>query len=259
MKIATWNVNSVKARLPNVLEWINTAKPDILMLQELKCQTDAFPAMEFEWQGYNLAIHGQKTYNGVAILSKYPLEDITTSFTDDPDPAQSRYIEAVASTPHGVMRVASVYVPNGGEVNSDKFQYKLKFFEALRKHCAQRLSWEEPYVLGGDFNVAPEALDVHNAPALKGSTCFHPEEQLRFRALEELGLTDTFRAAHPHEQAYSWWDYRAGAWQKNEGMRIDMLMLSPEAADIAKESGMDSATRAQDKASDHIPVWCTFG
>ncbi len=256
--IATYNVNSVKARLPNVLAWLADAKPDIVLLQEIKCITEAFPRTEFEDLGYNLAIHGQKTYNGVAILSKFPLDDITTTLPGEEEDTQARYIEAVAYIDDTVLRVASIYVPNGGTPDSDRFPYKLRFFERLRDHATTLLAQEEVLVLGGDYNVAPEDSDVYDPANLRGTTCFHPDEQSRFHALLHLGLTDVWRACHPEVQAFSWWDYRGGGWQQNKGMRIDHLLLSPQAADRVTTARIDDDTRGKEKASDHAPVLCAL-
>ena len=252
MIIGTWNVNSVKSRLEHLVNYLRKNSPDVLLLQELKCQTEAFPFMEIEDLGYNLAIHGQKTYNGVAILSKYPIEDTVKTLPGDDTDQEARYIEAVT---RGV-RVASVYVPNGQEPNSDKFQYKLRFFERLQEHLRTLLTYDEKMVIGGDYNVAPEPIDVFDPKSLDGTTCFHPEERKRFKNILNLGFTDAFRATNPHTQKFSWWDYRAGAWQYNKGMRIDHLLLSPEAADALQTSDIDSEPRTWDKPSDHTVVKC---
>ena len=256
--IATFNVNSVKARLVNVLAWLDAQPVDILLLQELKCETDAFPAMEFEDRGYNLAIHGQKTYNGVAICSKFPLEDITRNLDGDTTDTQARYIEALASIAGGVMRIASAYIPNGQEVGSDKFAYKLAFLERLRTHWEQQLRFHEIAVLGGDFNVAPEAIDVHDPKAWEGNILFHPEERSRLRALHHLGLYDAFRVKHPTTQQFSWWDYRGGGYERGHGARIDHLLLSGMAVDCLSDCRIDEHPRAQEKPSDHAPVIATL-
>ena len=252
--IATFNVNSIKARLPNVLEWLDEAKPDIALLQELKCVDEAFPAMEIEERGYNLALHGQKTYNGVAILSKFPLDDITRGLAGDDTDAQARYIEAVASIPGGALRVASVYVPNGQEVGSDKFAYKLAFYDRLYAHWKARLAYHEIAVLGGDFNCAPAPIDVYDAKHLDGSVCYHPAEREKLRALFHLGFTDAFRACHPNDMQFSWWDYRGDGFARGLGLRIDHMLLAPHAADILKESWVDTAPREKEHPSDHAPV-----
>ncbi|NDF11445.1 MAG: exodeoxyribonuclease III [Proteobacteria bacterium] len=256
MKIATWNVNSIKARLPNALDWLREAKPDIVLLQELKCVNEAFPAMEIEELGYNLALNGQKTYNGVAILSKYPLEDIVTTLPGEPEDTQARYIEAVVSVGKEAIRVVSVYVPNGQDPTSDKFPYKLRFMERLANHMETLLTYDEKLVVGGDYNVGHQDIDVFDAEILRGTTCFHPEEQKRFRTMLNLGFTDIWRSLNPTAKRFSWWDYRGGGYSKNEGLRIDYLLLSPRAVDAVRASGMDEDTRAKEKASDHIPVWC---
>lgn len=256
--IATFNVNSIKARLPSVLAWLDTKPVDVLLLQELKCETEAFPAMEFEDRGYNLAIHGQKTYNGVAICSKFPLEDVTRGLEGDDSDTQARYIEAVANIPGGAIRLASAYIPNGQEVGSDKFLYKLKFLERLRDHWQRQLKFNEIAVFGGDFNVAPEPIDVHDPKAWEGNILFHPEERARHRALLHLGLYDAFRVKHPNTQQYSWWDYRGGGYERGHGALIDHLLLSGMAADKIVTAEIDETPRPKEKPSDHTPVICTL-
>lgn len=257
VKIATWNVNSVKTRIEHLVEYLRSDEaPDILLLQELKCMTDKFPYMEVEDCGYNTAVHGQKTYNGVAILSKFPMEDIVKQLPGDAEDEQARYIEAVISLENSAIRVASVYVPNGQTPDSDKFQYKMRFFDRLYAHAKELLKYEEVLVIGGDYNVAPCPIDVYDPKALDGTTCFHIDERNKFRTLEGLGLTDAYRAANENKEQFSWWDYRAGAWQQNKGMRIDHLLLSPEAADIMVSSDVYLEPRTKDKPSDHTPVWC---
>lgn len=257
VKIATWNVNSIKSRLEHLVEYLRSDDaPDVLLLQELKCQTDVFPYMEIEDCGYNIAVHGQKTYNGVAILSKHPIDDVTKGLGGDDSDEQARYIEAVISLNDKAIRVASIYVPNGQSPDSDKFQYKLKFFDRLYNHVQELLKYDEALILGGDYNVAPAPIDVFDAAALDGTTCYHPLERQKFRSLLGLGLTDAYRAMNDTKQQFSWWDYRAGAWQRNQGMRIDHLLLSPEAADLVKQCDVYMPLRAKEKASDHTPVWC---
>jgi exodeoxyribonuclease-3 len=255
MKIVSWNVNSVKARHQHLVDWLREQSPDIVLLQELKCSTETFPTEEIEDLGYNLAIHGQKSYNGVAIASKFPLEDITTSFINDPDPSHSRYIEALVSVKPGlVMRVASIYVPNGQEVGSDKFLYKLKFLDALHHHIRTLLNYDEIMILGGDFNVAPENIDVYNPKLSEGSVCFNLEERSRFRKILNLGMIDAYRTANPTSQDFTWWDYRAGAFEHNFGLRIDHLLLSPEACDLLLNCTIIKELRSKAKSSDHAPI-----
>jgi len=256
--IATWNVNSVKARLPNLLQWLQEKSPDIVLLQEIKTIEDTFPTEAIEDLGYNLAIKGQKTYNGVAILSRFPIDQdsIIRQLPGDDEDSQARYIEAVISLPGEAIRVTSVYVPNGNAVDSDKFAYKMAFFERLHQHCQTLLTYDEKLVVGGDYNVAPQDIDVYNPNHLRETVCFHPDEQAHFQSLLHLGLTDAWRACHPNAQQFSWWDYRGGSWQNNKGMRIDFLLLSAQAADCMTDCDIDDATRGQEKASDHAPVWC---
>jgi exodeoxyribonuclease-3 len=225
-----------------------------LLLQELKCVTENFPYIEVEELGYNVAAFGQKTYNGVAILSKHRIEDIKTGLACNDGDEQARYVEAVT----GGFRVASVYVPNGQDIDSDKFQYKLRFFEHLRARAAEILEYNEKLVIGGDYNVAPTALDVYDPKSLAGTVCFHPLEQEKFRSLEFLGLTDAFRAANPQTQQFSWWDYRGGAFEHGKGMRIDHLLCSPQASDCLESCTTDAATRSWEKPSDHAPVAGVF-
>lgn len=287
IKIATFNVNSIKARLENVLSWAKNSKPDIILLQEIKCLEEDFPKEAFFDLGYNTAILGQKTYNGVAILSKFKIEDVVKNipnfsqdlmvkkakkkvpqddfFDEDKseEQQQARYIEAVISVAGKAIRVASIYVPNGGGElengetleDSIKFQYKLNFFKALRKHLDEVLQYDEIAIFGGDFNVAAQNIDVYDAKSLAGSVCFHPLEQKEFRAILNLGLTDSFRAQNPATQAFSWWDYRGGGWQNDKGLRIDYLLTSPVASDKINAATIeDKGVRDQEKASDHCPV-----
>ncbi len=256
VKIATWNVNSIRARIVHLTDWLRRDKPDIALLQELKITSDAFPYMEIEELGYNISVHGQKTYNGVAILSKFPLSDVATRLPGDDADQEARYIEAVASMNNSALRVASVYVPNGQSPDSDKFQYKLRFFQRLEAHIKSLLQYEEVLVMGGDYNVAPEAIDVYDPKGLEGTTCFHPLERQSFRAITHLGVYDAFRVLHPHEQAFTWWDYRGNGFETGKGMRIDHLLLSPQAADELQSCKIVSDIRALDKPSDHVPVMC---
>lgn len=256
MKIVTWNVNSIRTRKLLVLDWVRENKPDVLLLQETKCLDESFPREEFEDLGYNIAIHGQKTFNGVAILSLHPIDDVTTDLPNTPLPEHARYIEGVISFASGAIRVASVYVPNGDNLESDKFQAKLKFYDALHGHLVELLALEEALVVGGDFNVAPEEIDTYSVDDTIDTVLFDIQARKKLRALLALGMYDAYRMINPNEQQFSWWDYRRGAWNKNQGLRIDHLFLSPEAADILKESNMDHKMRDKDTPSDHVPVAC---
>ena len=255
MKIATWNINGIKARLDGVVTWLEQFQPDLACLQEIKSADEVFPRERIEALGYNVAVHGQKGFNGVAILSKSPLDEVNAGLPGDADDVQARYLEGVLSTENGVLRVASIYLPNGNPVDSDKYPYKLAWMERLIAHTKTLLALEEPFVLAGDYNVIPEARDVHDAEAWLGDALYRPETHEQFRALVNLGLTDAFRAADDRDHVYSFWDYQAGAWQKNNGIRIDHLLLSPQAADRLASSGIDSSTRGWEKPSDHVPVW----
>ena len=255
MKIATWNVNSIKVRLDAALAWLAEAKPDVVCLQEIKVVDEAFPAEAFEAAGYNVAVHGQKTYNGVAILSKYPLEDVTPRLPGDDEDDHARYLEAFIAAPRPV-RVASIYLPNGNPVESPKYPYKLAWMERLRTRAKALLRDEEAVVLAGDYNVIPAPRDVHDPAVWANDALFRRETRLAFNAFANLGLTDAFRACNTAPGQYSFWDYQAGAWKRNLGIRIDHLMLSPQAADRLTAAGIDKAVRDGDKPSDHVPVWC---
>lgn len=255
-RIATWNVNSIKARLPLVLDWLKTSKPDIALLQETKVTNDNFPAMEIEELGYNLALNGQKTYNGVAILSKYPLDDIITVLPGEDGDDHARYIEAVATVGKETIRVVSVYVPNGQEVGSDKYAFKMRFYDRLYAHLKMLRHFDEMLVVGGDYNVAPEPIDVHDPEQWEGNILFSLSERRKLRSLLHLGLIDGFRALNPQKVQYSWWDYRANAWKANHGLRIDHLLVSPQAADRLSDCLTEESWRDGEKASDHAPVSC---
>ena len=258
MRIATWNVNSVNARLETVVRWFEEAKPDVACLQEIKCVDEKFPSEAFERLGYNVAVHGQKTYNGVALLSKTPLEDIRRGLPhlpgsgDDGDD-HARYIEAVVSGPEPV-RVASIYLPNGNPVPTEKFAYKLAWMERLNAHARELLSWEEPFALMGDYNVIPEPRDAAHPENWVDDALFQPQIRGAFRALKNLGLTEAYTQADGAPGAYTFWDYQAGAWQRNNGIRIDHALLSPQAADKLAGVAIHKHVRAWDKPSDHVPV-----
>ncbi|MGE3150038.1 MAG: exodeoxyribonuclease III, partial [Pseudorhodoplanes sp.] len=226
--------------------------------QETKTVDDAFPREPLESLGYNLAIHGQKTFNGVAILSRFPFDDVTPGLPGDPTDDHARFIEACISTRDGAMRVASIYLPNGNPVGTDKYPYKLRWMERLSHYIRGRLRLEEPLILAGDYNVIPAPEDVHNPPAWMEDALFRPQTREKFRALVNLGLTDALRAVTDAPGQYTFWDYQAGAWQKNQGLRIDHLLLSPQAADRLVDVGIDKHVRSWEKPSDHVPVWADF-
>lgn len=251
MKIATWNVNSVKARLANVTGWLGATSPDIVLFQEIKSETASFPAAAFEELGYHVQAVGQKSYNGVALLSKLPAEDIITRLPGEPEDEQARYVEATV----GGVRVASLYLPNGNPVGTEKYPYKLRWMERLRLHAATLLESGMPVVLGGDYNVIPAPADVYDPVGWADDALFRQETRLKFQEILALGYTEAFRALHPGlTHAYSFWDYQAGAWPRDMGLRIDHFLLSPQAADRLVACEIDKGPRSQEKASDHTPV-----
>lgn len=258
MQIATWNVNSVKSRLDLVLRWVGEATPDVVCLQEIKCVDDAFPRAAFEELGYNVAVHGQKTYNGVAVLSRAPIEDVLVGLPGDDADEQARFLEVVVSAEGGVLRVAGIYLPNGNPTPSPKYDYKLAWMERLRAHAAARLALEEPFVIAGDYNVIPEPVDAKRPDAWREDALFLPETRAAWRRLLALGLTEAVRASTEETGLYTFWDYQAGAWQKNDGIRIDHLLLSPEAADRLVATRVDKHVRSWERPSDHVPVVAEF-
>jgi exodeoxyribonuclease-3 len=255
MRVATWNVNSIRQRIDHLSAWLKERSPDVVCLQEIKCVDDAFPREHFESLGYNVAVHGQKTFNGVAILSKHRLEEVTPGLPGDHTDDHARFLEATISTASGVLRVASIYLPNGNPPDTEKYAYKLRWIDRLRAYAQDRLALEEPLVLAGDYNVIPTAADVHNPAAWVNDALFLPSTRERFRTLINLGLTDALRAVTDEGGLYTFWDYQAGAWQKNWGIRIDHLLLSPQAADRIVTAGIDKHVRSWEKPSDHVPVY----
>lgn len=255
MKIATWNINGIKARLDQLVVWLGTAQCDVVCLQEIKSVDEGFPAAAIAELGYNVAVYGQKGFNGVAILSRQPPEDVRRGLPGEDEDQQSRYIEAVFSTPGSVVRVASIYLPNGNPISTDKFAYKCRFMRRLEDHARRLLALEEPLVLAGDYNIIPEPQDARTPSAWTEDALFQPESRAAWRRLLALGLTDAVRACHPEPGVYTFWDYQAGAWQKDNGIRIDHVLLSPGAADRLTAVGIDKDTRGWEKPSDHVPVW----
>ena len=256
VKIATWNVNSIRARLGHVLDWLKEVEPDIALLQELKCVEENFPLLEVEDAGYAAAVAGQKTYNGVAILSRAPLEEVSIGLPGDDSDDQARYVEAVTKIDGHMIRVASIYLPNGNPVDTEKFDYKLRWMGRLKDHAEGLLALEEPVVLGGDYNVIPEDGDVWDPVRWRDDALFRMEVRRKFREILNLGYTEAFRALHSEIGRYSFWDYQGGAWQKDFGLRIDHLLLSPQATDMLAACEIDKTPRGKAKPSDHTPVWC---
>ncbi len=256
MKIATWNVNSVRQRTEHLVRYLRDVKPDVLCLQELKCIDAAFPYIEVEAEGYNAAVHGQKGFNGVAILAKVPIE-AARGLPGDPGDEQARYIEAVVPNGEGIVRVASIYLPNGNPPQTEKYSYKLAFMDRLIAHAKDLLALEETLVLAGDYNVIPTPRDCTDPAAWEGDALFLPDTRARFRSLLNLGLIDALRAT-TDDSLYTFWDYQAGAWQRNNGIRIDHHLLSPRAADRLVEVAIDKERRGEERPSDHVPVEITL-
>lgn len=253
MRIATLNVNSIKVRLPHVLRYLAAANPDILLLQELKTVDEGFPEAAISDAGYNCAVLGQKTYNGVAVLSRYPFDEVVKGLPGDDGDTQARWIEAVVK---GV-RYVSLYLPNGNPIDTEKFPYKLGWMDRMIARAKELLEVEEDFLLGGDFNVCPTDADVYDPEGFSNDALCQPESRAKWRELKYLGLTEAFRALHPDEpEAYTYWGYQGGAWRRGNGLRIDHFMLSPHVADRLTACEVDKDVRAEEKASDHTVLWC---
>lgn len=254
MKIASWNVNSLRARLTHVLDWLRANPVDALGLQELKLQDEQFPHAEFEALGYRAAVNGQKSYNGVAIVSRHPLHDVSRDMAGFDDPLK----RVIAATVNGV-RIVNVYVPNGQSVGSAKYEYKLRWYAALREYLASELATFPLLAVTGDFNVAPADEDVHDPAAWAGQILCSDAERAAFRELLALGLKDSFRQFPQEPMSFTWWDYRAGAFRRNLGLRIDHVLVSPALADKCLSCQIDKAPRRLERPSDHTPLVATFG
>lgn len=254
MQIATWNINGVKARLETAIAWLNEARPDVACLQEIKSVDENFPRTAFEDAGYNVVTHGQKGFNGVAILSLKPVEFVARRLPGDEADEQARYLEAVVSGDHTVCRVGCLYLPNGNPVDTDKYPYKLAWMDRLIAHAKVTLALEEPFVLAGDYNVIPQARDAARPENWTEDALFRLETRDKFRELTALGFTDAVRSFDQSDGVYTFWDYQAGAWQKNNGIRIDHMLLSAQATDRAIGCRIDKHVRSWEKPSDHVPV-----
>jgi exodeoxyribonuclease-3 len=255
MKIATWNINGVRARIENLLAWLKESDPDIVCLQEIKCQDDSFPRLEVEAAGYHVETHGQKGFNGVAILSRMRPDEVNRGLPGDDTDEHARFMEAVFSVKGGAIRVASIYLPNGNPADDPvKYPYKLAWMARLEAFARDRLALEEPLILAGDYNVIPEPHDCWDPAVWANDALFLPTTRAAFRRLENLGLTDAVRASTDAVPAYTFWDYQGGCWQKNYGIRIDHLLLSPEAADRLTSTVIEKDVRSWEKPSDHVPV-----
>ena len=264
MKIATFNINGIRARIEALPRWLSEARPDVVALQEIKTVDEGFPRELFEDMGYRVETHGQKSFNGVAILSRLPLEDVSRGLPGDDSDEQARWIEATVMGNKRAVRLCALYLPNGNPVEFDaddrplhsgKYGYKLDWMRRMRAHAQTLLDREEPLVLAGDYNIIPQAEDAARPEAWARDALFLPESRAAFRQILNLGLTEAFRARHAGPGHYSFWDYQAGAWERNNGIRIDHLLLSPQAADLLRDAGIDRDVRAGEKPSDHVPVW----
>lgn len=255
LKIATWNINSINIRINDLIDFIGQHNPDVICLQELKCETSKFPYELLSHLPYNLYINGQKSYNGVAILSKIPADEVKTDFPGNLLSDQARFIEICFNSFMGFTRVISLYVPNGGgEVGSDKFHIKLKFYDQFTNYINNLVSYDEKLFIGADYNIAPFDIDVYDPDNLQDTTCFTIVEKARMRKILNSGFVDNFRIIHPEKKEFSWWDYRAGAFEQNKGMRIDSILSSSNALPFLKDCFIDYQTRTRSKPSDHAPV-----
>ncbi|PIE10443.1 MAG: exodeoxyribonuclease III [Rhodobacterales bacterium] len=263
MKIATFNINGIKARAQALCDWLDEAAPDVALLQEIKSVDEAFPTELFEDRGYNVATHGQKSFNGVAILSKLPLEDVQRGLPGDHSDEQARWIEATVSGDRGALRVCGLYLPNGNPVELEggtpvpggKYAYKLAWMERLYARAQALLADEAPALMAGDYNIIPLPRDAAKPESWREDALFRPESRAAFRRVVNLGFTDAFRATNQAAGQYSFWDYQAGAWQKDNGILIDHILLTPQAADLMRGAGIDREIRGREKPSDHVPVW----
>jgi exodeoxyribonuclease-3 len=255
MKLATFNINGIKARIETLPAWLADAKPDVVCLQEIKSVDEGFPREMFEDMGYRVETHGQKGFNGVAILSRLPLEDVVRGLPGDDTDEQARWIEATVIGETRALRVCGLYLPNGNPAPGPKYDYKLAWMARMEARVRALLATEEPLVFCGDYNVIPQPEDAAKPEAWVNDALFLPETRAAFRRIVNLGLTEAFRAREPRPGHYSFWDYQAGAWERNNGIRIDHLLLSPQCADLLQDCQIDKAVRGGDKPSDHVPVW----
>lgn len=255
MKIASFNINGIKARLPALLQWLEEAKPDVALLQELKSMDETFPREQIEDLGYRLETHGQKSFNGVAILSKFPLEDVTRGLPGDETDEQARWIEATVIGDKDAVRVCGLYLPNGNPVPGPKYDYKLAWMERLYKRAKELLAGEEPFLMAGDYNIIQQPEDCWDTKPWEEDALYLPESRAAFRKILNLGLTEAFRSRNAAPLNYTFWDYQAGAWNKNNGIRIDHFLLCPQTADKLLDCQIDRDTRGYEKPSDHVPIW----
>lgn len=255
MKIASFNINGIKARLPALLDWLQTAAPDVALLQEVKSVDENFPREPIEDLGYRVETHGQKSFNGVAILSKLPLEDITRGLPGDDEDIQARWIEATVIGDKSPVRVCGLYLPNGNPAPGPKYDYKLGWMQRQYARAQELMALEEPFLMAGDYNVIPQPEDCWDTKPWETDALYLPQSREAFRKLMNLGFTEAFRAREAAPLNYTFWDYQAGAWNKNNGIRIDHFLLSPQCADLLRDCQIDRDTRGKERPSDHVPIW----
>ena len=255
MKIASFNINGIKARLPALLDWLETAAPDVALLQEVKSVDENFPRDPIEDMGYRVETHGQKGFNGVAILSKLPLEDITRGLPGDDEDTQARWIEATVIGDKMPVRVCGLYLPNGNPAPGPKYDYKLAWMKRQYARAQELMALEEPFLMAGDYNVIAQPEDCWDTKPWEEDALYLPQSREAFRKLVNLGFTEAFRARDAAPMNYTFWDYQAGAWNKNNGIRIDHFLLSPYCADLLRDCQIDRETRGKERPSDHVPIW----
>jgi exodeoxyribonuclease-3 len=258
MKIATFNINGVKARISALTDWLETSKPDVALLQEIKSVDENFPREHFEDMGYRVETHGQKGFNGVAILSRLPLEDVTRGLPGDDSDEQARWIEATVIGDTGAVRVCGLYLPNGNPTPGPKYDYKLAWMDRLKARAEALLADEMPALMAGDYNIIPQREDAKRPDAWREDALFRPESLAAFRRILNLGVTEAFRVRTTGAGHYSFWDYQAGAWDRDDGIRIDHFLLTPQCADLLTDCWIEKEVRGREKPSDHVPVWVTL-
>ncbi len=254
MKIASFNINGIKARIHALTDWLTEAQPDVALLQEIKSVDDGFPRQHFEDMGYRVETHGQKSFNGVAILSKLPLEDVTRGLPGDESDEQARWIEATVIGDQAI-RVCGLYLPNGNPVPGPKYDYKLAWMARMKTHAQNLLASEEPVIMAGDYNIIPQDEDARKPEAWVKDALALPQSRAAYREILNLGFTEAYRTLHAGPGHYTFWDYQAGAWNRDEGIRIDHFLLSPQAADLLRDCQIDKECRGREKPSDHVPIW----
>jgi len=255
MKIASFNINGIKARLPALLDWLQQASPDVALLQEIKSVDENFPREQIEDLGYRVETHGQKSFNGVAIISKLPIEDITRGLPGDADDVQARWIEATVIGDKCAVRVCGLYLPNGNPAPGPKYDYKLAWMRRQYDRARELLALEEPFLMAGDYNVTPQVEDCWDAKPWVDDALYLPQSREAFQRLKNLGLTEAFRVRNAAPGNYTFWDYQAGAWNRDHGIRIDHFLMSPECADLLLDCQIDKDIRGYERPSDHVPIW----